>query len=90
MLKVDSTPSLSEYLSYYPSHIVYRSLAKKPKSDDKFSEMLEKELDNLMSGNKSYFKKVERKCPDSPGPWCPDCKIYTKCTHGRREDECQK
>lgn len=90
MLKVDSTPSLSEYLSYYQSHIVYRSLDKKPKSDDKFSEMLEKELDNLMSGNKSYFKKVERKCPDSSGPWCPDCKIYTKCTHGRREDECQK
>lgn len=82
MLKVDSTPSLSEYLSYYPSHIVYRSLDKKPKSDDKFSEMLEKELDNLMSGNKSYSKKVERKCPD--------CKIYTKCIHGRREDECQK
>lgn len=90
MLKVDSTPSLSEYLSYYPSHIVYRSLDKKPKSDDKFSEMLEKELDNLMSGNKSYSKKVEHKCPDGSGPWCPDCNIYTKCTHGRREDECQK
>ena len=90
MLKVDSTPSLSEYLSYYPSHIVYRSLDKKPEPNIKFSDLLEKELDNLMSGNKSYFKKVERKCSDGTGPWCPDCKIYTKCNHGRREDECQK
>ena len=90
MLKVDSTPSLSEYLSYYPSHIVYRSLDKKPEPNVKFSDLLEKELDNLMSGNKSYFKKLERECSDGPGPWCPDCKIYTKCTHGRREDECQK
>lgn len=68
MLKVDSTPSLSEYLSYYPSHIVYRSLDKKPEPNIKFSDLLEKELDKLMSGNK----------------------IYTKCTYGRREDECQK
>lgn len=68
MIKVDSTPSLSEYLSYYPSHIVYRSLDKKPEPNIKFSDLLENELDKLMSGNK----------------------IYTKCTHGRREDECQK
>lgn len=89
MLKVDSTPSLSEYLSYYPSHIVYRSLDKKPKSDNKFSDLLDKELDKLMSGNKSYTKKVEQKCSDGSGPWCPDCKLYTKCNHERREDKCQ-